>query len=146
MKFNIVIDAPKGKVWNTLWNDATYREWTSAFAPGSRAETDWEKGSKVLFLDGKNSGMVSVIVENIPNEFMSIKHLGIVSKGVEDMDSTESKEWAGAMENYRLKTVDGKTELRIDMGGANISSEFLDYFKKVWPKALEKLKELAEKN
>jgi len=58
MEFSINIEAPKEKVWNTLWNDQTYREWTSAFAEGSRAETDWKKGSRVLFTDGKGSGMV----------------------------------------------------------------------------------------
>ena len=52
LNFTTKIDAPKEKVWNTLWNDATYRAWTSAFAEGSFAETDnWKEGSKVLFLD-----------------------------------------------------------------------------------------------
>ena len=81
MEFDIDIDAPREKVWNTLWNKETYPEWTAAFAEGSRAETDWQKGSKVMFLDAKNSGMVSVIAENKPNEFMSIKHLGIIKNG-----------------------------------------------------------------
>ncbi|MCW3116756.1 MAG: Activator of Hsp90 ATPase 1 family protein [Chitinophagaceae bacterium] len=145
-QFKITINAPKEKVWNTLWNDATYREWTAAFAEGSRAETDWQKGSKVLFLDAKNSGMVSTIAENKSNEFMSIKHLGIIKEGVEDLDNAESKQWAGAFENYTLQTVKGSTELTVDMGGADIPKEFMDYFIMAWPKALEKLKELAEKN
>src|SRR5437879_1722753 len=103
--FTITINAPREKVWSTLWDDATYREWTAAFAEGSWAKTDWKKGSKVLFLDGKNDGMVSTIADNKPNEFMSIKHLGIVKNGVEDTGSAESKEWSGALENYTLKTV-----------------------------------------
>ena len=146
MEFKITIDAPKEKVWYTLWNDTTYREWTAAFAEGSRAETDWKKGSKALFLDGKNSGMVSTIVENKPNEFMSIKHLGVVKDGVEDLTSAESRDWAGGLENYTLQTVQGKTELKIDMSAKGIPPEFLDYFDKTWPRALKKLKELAEKN
>ena len=140
--FTISIDAPKEKVWSILWDDATYREWTSVFAEGSKAETDWKKGSKVLFLDGKGEGMVSTIAENIPNEFMSIKHLGVVHNGIEDTESDKIKEWAGAMENYTLKSIDGKTNLIVEM---DINDEYKDYFMKTWPKALEKLKEIAEK-
>ena len=104
-QFKRTIAAPPEKVWSTLWDDATYREWTSVFAEGSRAETDWKKGSKVLFLDGKGSGMVSTILENKPNEFMSFKHLGIVKDGVEDTTSAETEEWANAVESYTLKGV-----------------------------------------
>jgi uncharacterized protein YndB with AHSA1/START domain len=71
LNFNIVINATPEKVWKVLWNDDTYRKWTSAFAEGSHAETDWKQGSKVLFLDGKGEGMVSKIAESRPNEFMS---------------------------------------------------------------------------
>ena len=141
--FKVSIDAPREKVWEILWGKTSYPAWTSAFAEGSRAETDWKKGSKALFLDAKNEGMISTIAENKPNEFMSIKHLGIVKKGVEDLDSEKTKEWAGALENYTLKTVNGKTELTVDM---DITDEFKDYFLKTWPMALEKVKELAEKN
>ena len=146
MEFTITINAPKEKVWDTLWTDATYRAWTSAFAEGSRAETDWKKGSKVLFLDGRNSGMVSTIAENKPNEFMSFRHLGTIINGVEDLDSPATKEWSGATENYTLKTVNGKTELRIDMDDMGMEQKMLEYFEKTWPVALDKLKELAEKN
>ncbi len=48
-QFKIKIAAPREKVWKILWGDNTYPAWTSAFAEGSRAETDWEEGSKVLF-------------------------------------------------------------------------------------------------
>ncbi len=144
MEFNINIEASKEKVWKTLWNDQTYREWTSAFAEGSRAETDWEKGSRVLFTDGKGSGMVSTIVENKPNEFMSIKHLGTIKNGVEDLDSEENKQWAGALENYTLLESGGKTVLHVELSGLDIPKEFEDYFLQTWPKALDKLKALSE--
>ena len=141
--FNISINAPREKVWDILWGKTSYPAWTSAFTEGSRVETDWKKGSKALFLDAKNEGMVSTIAENKPNEFMSIKHLGVVKGGVEDLDSEGTKEWAGATEDYTLKTVNGKTELAVDM---DITEELKDYFLKTWPKALERVKELAEKN
>jgi uncharacterized protein YndB with AHSA1/START domain len=142
MKFSVSINAPKEKVWQTLWNDASYRKWTSAFMEGSHAVTDnWKEGSKVLFVDPKGNGMVSTVAANKPNEFMSFKHLGEVKNGVEDTTSDKVKGWAGAMENYTLKGTNGKTELQVEM---DINDEFKDYFVNTFPKALDKVKEEAE--
>lgn len=140
--FKVLIDAPCEKVWNTLWDDASYRIWTAPFSEGSHAVTDWKKGSKVLFLDGKNRGMVSKIAENKPHEFMSFQHLGEVKDGVEDYDSDAVKTWAGGYENYTLKPENGKTVLLVEM---DMNDDFKDYFMKTWPKAIEALKLLAEK-
>ena len=142
-KINIktVINAAPEKIWKVLWDDTTYRKWTSAFSEGSYAETDWKEGSKVLFLDGKGQGMVSRIAENRPNEYMSIEHLGEVKDGVEDTSSDRVKAWAGAHENYTLKKVNGKTELSIDM---DITEEFKEMFSQMWPKALDNVKKLSE--
>jgi hypothetical protein len=140
-QFRILINAPKQKVWEILWGDNTYPEWTSVFAPGSKAETDWKKGSKVIFGDGKGQGMVATIAESIPNEFMSFKHLGTVKDGIEDYESPETKQWAGALENYTLQTKEGLTELVVDM---DINDDYADYFMKTWPQAMDKIKQLAE--
>jgi len=95
-QFKITINAPRERVWDILWNDNTYPQWTAAFCEGSRAESDWQKGSKILFLDGNNNGMVSTIIENTPNEFMSFKHMGEVKNGAEDTQSEKVMQWAGA--------------------------------------------------
>jgi hypothetical protein len=137
MHFETSINAPREKVWKVLWDDATYRAWTAVFAEGSRADTDWKKGSKALFSDGKGSGMVSTIAENIPNEFMSIKHLGELKNGVENLNT----DWSGALENYTLKGNNGNTQLAVDM---DVDDSFKDYFLNTFPKALEKVKELSE--
>ncbi len=141
LNFKTVINATPEKIWKILWDDATYRKWTSAFAEGSYAETDWKQGSKVLFLDGQGSGMVSRIAESRPHEYMSFEHLGEVKDGVEDISSERVKAWAGSHENYTLKKIDGKTELIIDM---DITPEFKDMFAQIWPKALENVKQLSE--
>jgi hypothetical protein len=140
-KFTTTINAPREKVWEVLWGDETYRKWTSVFAEGSRAETDWKEGSKVLFTDGKGEGMVSMIAKKKPDEFMSFKHLGVLKNGVEDTQSDAIKDWAGAMENYTLTPVDGKTELIVEL---DMNDEFKDYFTQTFPKALDKVKELSE--
>lgn len=87
--------------------------------------------------------MVSTIAENIPNEFMSFRHLGVVKDGKEDLEAHKAAEWTGSLENYTLKTENGRTELMVDM---DVTNEYKEYFQLTWPKALEKVKELAEKN
>jgi uncharacterized protein YndB with AHSA1/START domain len=142
INFSTNINAPKEKVWEMLWNLDAYKAWTSAFAEGSYAKTDnWKEGSKVLFLDPKGSGMVSVVAVNKPNEYMSFKHLGEVKDGVEDTTSDRVKVWAGSTENYTLKGDNGTTTLSVDM---DITDEFKEMFEKMWPNALEKVKALAE--
>ncbi len=140
-KFNIMINAKPEKVWKILWDDATYRQWTKVFSEGSHAESDWKEGSEILFLDGKGSGMFSIIEKLVPNEFMSFKHLGIINEGEKDLKS-ESKSWNGAIENYTLKAINNQTELIVEL---DIEHEYKELFEDTFPKSLQKVKELAEK-
>lgn len=147
INFSITINAPKEKVWNTMLNDTTYRQWTEAFHSGSYYEGNWSEGSKIRFLgpndDGTLSGMVSRIAENRPYEYISIEHLGEIQNGVEDTTSDRAKLWAGMHENYTFTETNGVTELKVDIDVNN--DEFKEMFKDMWPKALQKLKELSEK-
>jgi len=147
LHFSITINAPKEKVWHTMLDDKPYREWTAAFNPGSYYKGDWSKGSKILFLGpdpktGEEGGMVSRIAENKPYEFISIEHLGIVKNGVEDTTSEEARKWAPAFENYTFKEKGGATEVLVEI---DIEDENKKMFEEMWPKALQKLKEIAEK-
>jgi len=137
IEFKSTINATTEKVWDVLFGVKTYPKWTAVFMEGSQVKTDWKKGSKALFHDGKGDGMVAIIEENIPNQYMSIKHIGEIKDGKETLH-----DWGESLENYTLSEKDGKTELLIDM---EITKEWLDYFEKTWPKALDKVKEIAEK-
>ena len=144
INFSISINAPKEKVWQTLWNKDSYKKWTTAFAEGSDVVTNnWEEGSKVLFVDDKGNGMVSKVAANKPNEYMSFMHLGEVKNGTEDTISESVKQWSGAMENYTLQSTDKGTQLFLDM---DIPEGFKDYFIKTWPIALQKIKDLSEQH
>lgn len=140
--FSATINAPKEKVWRVLLEDATYRQWTSAFQEGSYAETDWKEGSKARFLTPAGDGMVSRIVTHRPQEFLSIQHLGTVKNGVEDINGDEAKAWGGAMENYTLRETGGISTLTIEM---DVSDAYRQYFEETWPKALSILKKIAER-
>ncbi|ATL49960.1 ATPase [Chitinophaga caeni] len=141
LQFNVRINAKPATVWAKLWTPGSYEDWTKAFSESSRAETDWQKGSKILFLDGDNNGMVSRVADMIPDQWMSIEHLGLVSKGVEDTESPEIKAWAGAKENYALKEVDHQTDLQVEV---DVNDDFSSFLSEKFPKALARLKEISE--
>jgi uncharacterized protein YndB with AHSA1/START domain len=144
LNFSTVIAASREKVWDAMVDEKAFREWTSAFAPGSHYVGDWSAGSKMLFLapgeDGKEGGMVSRVREHRPREYISVEHLGVVQDGVED--TSGDKGWSGALENYTLRDVDGGTEVLVEM---DTEESFAPMFEATWPQALQKLKALAER-
>ncbi len=141
LKFSVQINASRDKVWDALWSDASYRQWTEAFSPGSYADTDWKEGSKIKFLTAEGDGMFSVIETKKPNSQMTFRHLGTVLKGKEQPESKESEEWEGAKESYFLSEKDGITELNVEV---DVTNQYQDYFNKTFPKALEIVKKNAE--
>jgi len=142
--WSINIEAPRERMWQTLWEDETYRQWTSAFSETSYAVTDWKEGSKVLFLDGDGNGMVSRVAVHRPNEYMSIQHLGEVKNGVEDTTSDSVKEWAGVHEIYTLTEAEDEEEGMTLTVELDLDEKHESMFDIMWPKALNKLKDLAE--
>ena len=135
------IKAPRERVWEALWNDEPYRQWTSPFCEGSYAVSEWKEGSRVHFLTPDGDGMFSVIDRLIPNEFMSFRHLGSIRNNEEQPANEETKKWEGAMENYRLIDRDGGTEVVVELDADGGMGDFLA---RTFPLALAKLKELSE--
>ena len=142
------INAPVQIVYDTMLgiNDIkTYEEWTSQFNPTSTYEGLWKKGETMYFIgtddSGKRGGMISEIVENIANKFVSIKHYGIVDGDQEITSGEQVESWAGSLENYYFEDINGSTTVIIEL---DVDENYLDYFSDTWPKALKKLKELAE--
>jgi uncharacterized protein YndB with AHSA1/START domain len=144
--FSINIHAPKEKVWNTMLEDSTYREWTTAFQAGSFYEGSWDQGSEIRFLgpdeNGKLGGMFSKIKENRLHEFVSIEHVGFIKDGVIDTTSEEVKKWTPSYENYTFTETDSVTVVSVDI---DVNDEYKEMFEVMWPKALQLLKTLAEK-
>lgn len=149
INFEITINAPVEKVWDTMLEDKTYREWTLEFNPsGSWYEGSWDKGSKIKFVGadpktGLLGGMTSEIAENRPHEFLSIKHLGLITDGVEIFSGPSVDQWVPSYENYTfIKIDDNTTRLEVEV---DTNEEFADMFSAMWPKALDKLKSMCEK-
>ncbi len=144
LNFKITIHATKEKVWEALWDEANYPEWTKAFDADSRAITDgWQEGTEVKFVGSTGEGMISRVAENRMNEYMAFEHLGeIKADGTEDRASDKVKAWVGARETYTLSENEGITEVTMNMDTVD---EYVDMFMGMWPKALERVKVIAER-
>lgn len=141
IKREIKINAPKEKVWNVLMKDELNRLWYAEFMEGTYVETDWKVGSKAVFKDQTNSGMINKVLVNKPNELLSMEVLGFVENGVEDYESEAVKSIQGGKETYQLSESDGVTHLAIESG---MSEEMFESMSASWEKGLQKIKELAE--
>lgn len=142
------IQAPAAKVYDMmlgLTSIETYEQWTAEFNPTSTYEGNWQKGTKMYFVgtdeNGKKGGMVSEIAENIPNQLVSIRHIGMLDGDKEITSGPEIESWAGGLENYAFNEKDGITTVTIEI---DIAEDFQDYFDTAWPKALQKLRQLVE--
>lgn len=148
LNLEILIHASPETVWDAITNDTKYRQWTSAFQEGSYFEGGWNKGDAIHFIaqneEGQKEGMVSEIAESTYPEYISIRHLGFISKGIEDTTSDAVKKWAPSYENYTLeKAGDNTTLFKISM---DTTEEYYTMFMEMWPKALIKLKEVSEQS
>lgn len=142
LKYQIEVNASAEKIWDVLWNEKTYAQWTHYFSPGSRMSTDWQVGGKTYFTDadGQN-GMVSTIDSfHAPYEII-FKHLGELRDGVEDLKSEKVREWTGSLEAYHLEENAGKTRLTVSVDVDNSYKPMMD---QGFNKGLEVVKKLSE--
>jgi uncharacterized protein YndB with AHSA1/START domain len=141
LHFAITIDAKREAVWDAMLAPETYKVWTAEFFEGSYFEGSWNQGERIRFLAPDGGGLSSIIAENRPYEFISIKHLGQIKDGVEDTDSEEVRSWAPSFEDYSFSEVGSSTEVKVAI---DVTPDVEEYMAKTWPKALAKLKAICE--
>lgn len=148
LQFSIHIHASASKVYDLMLgisNKSSYEQWTALFNPTSSYEGTWEKGNKMLFVgvdeQGEKGGMVSRIVDSIPNKFVSIQHYGLVQGNKEITEGPEVEQWANGYENYTFAENNGICTLTVDL---DTTEEFIEYMNEHYPLALAKLKEMCE--
>jgi hypothetical protein len=154
IQFKVSINTSANKVFNTmlgLESKTSYEQWTALFNPTSTYEGSWDKGSKILFIGvddkGEKGGIVSRILENIPNTFVSIQHYGLVKGDKEITEGPEVEKWANGLENYTFEENNGPDSYRGTLVTVDLDTteDFVDYMNNAYPNALNKLKEICEK-
>ena len=141
--FKTNIKAKKITIWQTLWEEGSYRNWVKVFGEGSYMKVEsWEENSKVQFLDANHNGIYSSIEKYLSNQLVRFNHIGSIIDGKEQPIDIETKKWSGAKEEYRIEEGGNHNTLVIEI---DIMDEHLEFMKDRLPKALETIKENAEK-
>ncbi len=136
-QFSIEIKASKESVWRTLWGDKTFRDWAKIIDEGMYMVGEIKEGNEVQFISPTGYGVTSLIEKLVQNELVSFRHMA------DTKDSGErEKEWTGGQESYSLAENDGITTLTVDI---DVPPGQEENFKNRLPKALERVKILAEK-
>ena len=141
LTFETTIHAPRRQVWSTMLEPAGYRAWTAAFCEGSHFEGSWDEGARIRFLGPDGDGMTAVIASHRLHEFVSIRHLGFIEKGVEDTTSEKVRAWAPAHENFHFADVDAGCRVTVTL---DTVPEYEAYMLQTYPLALARLKSICE--
>jgi hypothetical protein len=140
MQFSIEIHATKERVGDTLWKDETFREWASIIDPGTYMIGDLKEGNEIQFISSASGyGVTSLVVKLVAGEFLLLRHRADTQ---EDGKREREKEWTGGEEIYSLAEKDGSTTLSVAF---DVPPELEEEFKFNYPKALERVKLLAER-
>ena len=140
MNFSIYVNAARERVWNTLWQDETFLEWASIIDPETYMVGDLKEGNEIQFISAANGyGVTSLVEKLIEGEFLLLRHRADTQ---EEGKQDREKQWTGGQESYSLIEKDGVTILTVTFG---VPLELEEYFKINYPKALERVKVLAER-
>ena len=141
LQFSVDIHATKERVWDTLWQDKTLRQWAGIIDPGTYMIGELKEGHEVQFISAENGyGVTSLVERLMPGEFLLLRHhADTQSSGKQERE----KEWTGGKESYSLAEKDSITTL---ITAFDVPPDLEEYFIVNYPKALEQVKILAEES
>ena len=141
MKFTTDIRASRQKVWDVLWHDDTFREWAGIIDPGTYMVGDLEVGSEIQFISSENGyGVTSLVEDLVHGELLVLNHRADTQN---TGASEREKEWTGGTEVYSLAQSGDITTLVVAI---DVPVDMEDYFSVNYPKAVERIKQLAQQS
>lgn len=139
LQFRVEINAGKVRIWDILWQDETFRQWASIIDPGTYMVGDLQEGNEVQFISENGYGVTSLVEKLTTNEFLLLRHRADTQgNGKQERE----KEWTDDTESYSLAEEGSTTTLT---AAFDVPPKMEEYFKVNYPKALERVKVLAER-
>ena len=140
LQFSIEINAPAPRVWDTLWQDETFREWASIIDPETYMVGELKEGNELQFISAASGyGVTSLVEKLVVGEFLRLRHRADTQ---DDGKRARENEWTGGEESYSLAEKEGTTTLTVAF---DVPPELEEMFRVSYPKAMERIKVLAER-
>ena len=140
IKFSIEINASKERVWATLWQDTTFRDWANIIDEGTYMKGVMEEGNEIQSISSVSGYGVTDLIEKLnPNDFVLFRHSADTK---ESGQQEREKEWTGGTESYSLTEKNGVPTLIVK---TDVPLDQEETFNLRFPRALERIKTLAEK-
>ena len=132
---SIRISASLKDIWNIVLNPDN--QWGLAFGGGATAEADWKERSRIIWRDTRNNIGANGIVEvHQPEEYLQLHYY----------DDIEPKPEATPGDYYeKYWAVSDKEECILSIEIGKIERRDIPSHQKMWDKAINIIKELAEK-
>lgn len=136
IKRSIEINAPAAKVWDVLVNPDYTKQWASEFSDGTYVETDWQKGSDVVWKTKEGTvGAKGIVQINNANALLKVAFY-------DDVDASPATPVGPYSEIYALSPTGDQTILAVESGPLSLKDNLAHA--PLWDKAIEKIKRLAE--
>ena len=135
LKNEILISAPKSKIWDALTNPEQIKKYLF----GTKTECDWKKGSRLTFsgeYEGQKYEDHGTILEIEKEKFIQYDYWSSFS-GVPDVAENYSTI------TYELKPRDNAILLSLTQQGF-VSQQSYEHSEKNWSIVLEEIKKIAE--
>lgn len=135
---SVAINSPVQRVWDLLVDISFTNQWAQAFGEGVYAETDWKEGAEVVWKDKDgNVGARGVVKVKRPPTDLIVQYYDDVNAGKRDA-------LGEYIESYHLDGDEKSATLSIAAGP--LSLKYVSQHDPLWDGAIQKIKELAEKN
>lgn len=138
LTFQVQIKASAKTVWRVLWEDTTLRDWAGIVDPGTYMVGELVEGKTVQFNSAEGYGVTSLVAKVIPNEFVLFKHKADTKDSGQVLRDAQ---WTGGEESYTLTEEAGVTTVSLKF---DVPEELVQVMNEVYPRALVRIKELAE--
>ncbi|MFC6101053.1 SRPBCC family protein [Olivibacter domesticus] len=133
---SISIKASAQSVWNILLHPNN--QWGQAFGEGAFIETDWQKGSPVIWKDIEgNIGANGIVMVNNINDYLQVGFY-------DEVNPPQGTPLGSYVEKFKI-TENEANECILHIEAGLLSKKDVSFHSQMWDKALEIMKTLSEK-
>jgi uncharacterized protein YndB with AHSA1/START domain len=132
---SVAIDASPAVIWDILLHPG--QQWGEAFGGGTDVQTDWERGSRVIWTDAEGDiGAYGVVAEHRPKTYLQVD--------MYDRTDPEPNERPGEYsEKYELSESENSACI-LTIAFGPLAKKYIPEHGAMWDEALAIIKDLAE--